>query len=40
MQEYLDTERPQIFRDAAQDIVAILVDGKDLTIDDPKIIAR
>ena len=35
-QEYLDAERPQIFRDAAQDKVAILVDGKDFMIDDPK----
>ena len=35
-QEYLDAERPQIFRDAEQDKVAILVDGKDFMIDDPK----
>ena len=35
-QEYLDAERPQIFRDADQDKVAILVDSKDFTIDDPK----
>ena len=35
-QEYLDAERPLIFRDASQDKVAILVDGKDFMIDDPK----
>ena len=35
-QEYLDAERPQIFRDADQDRVAILVDGKDFMVDDPK----
>jgi hypothetical protein len=35
-QSYLDAERPQIFRDAEQENVAILVDGKDFMIDDPK----
>lgn len=35
-QEYLDAERPQILRDAEQDKVVILVDGKDFMIDDPK----
>ena len=35
-QAYLDAERPLIFRDAEQDNVAILVDGKDFMIDDPK----
>lgn len=35
-QEYLDSERPKIFTDADQVDVAILVDGKDFMIDDPK----
>lgn len=35
-QAYLDAERPQIFRDAEQENVAVLVDGKDFMIDDPK----
>lgn len=35
-QAYLDAERPKIFSDADEENVAILVDGKDFMIDDPK----
>ena len=35
-QEYLDAERPQIFADADQNKVSVLVDGKDFMLDDPK----
>ena len=35
-QEYLDAERPQIFIDADQVKVSVLVDGKDFMLDDPK----
>lgn len=34
--EYLNSERPQIFSDADQKDVAVLVDGKDFMINDPK----
>ena len=34
--EYLDAERPQIFIDADQVKVSVLVDGKDFMLDDPK----
>lgn len=34
--EYLNAERPQIFSDANQREVAVLVDGKDFMINDPK----
>ena len=34
--EYLNSERPQIFCDADQREVAVLVDGKDFMINDPK----
>ena len=34
--EYLHAERPQIFSDADQKDVAVLVDGKDFMINDPK----
>jgi hypothetical protein len=34
--EYLNEERPRIFTDAGQENVAVLVDGKDFMINDPK----
>ena len=34
--EYLNEERPKIFTDAGQENVAVLVDGKDFMINDPK----
>ena len=34
--EYLNGERPKIFSDAGQENVAVLVDGKDFMINDPK----
>lgn len=34
--EYLNAERPQMFSDANQREVAVLVDGKDFMINDPK----
>lgn len=34
--EYLNEERPKIFTDAGQECVAVLVDGKDFMINDPK----
>lgn len=34
--DYLNAERPQIFIDANQEDVAVLVDGKDFMLNDPK----